>query len=118
LGLGHDFGRTLAKSIQTAESKRVLSSLLGILGLIWTGTGLAAAMATAWDAAWSTSGGVLRERTLGTVWLIGGMVFLGVTVAISAALHDINVLIELGTIGGIISNALFLFWTALLLPER
>lgn len=118
LGLGHEFGHTLAKSIQTAESKRVLSSVLGILGLIWTGTGLAAAMATAWDAAWSTSGGVLRGRTLGTVWLIGGMAFLGVMVAISAALHDVNVLIELGTIGGIVSNALFLFWTALLLPER
>ena len=61
-------------------------------------------MATAWDAAWSTSGGVLRGRTLGTVWLVGGMAFLAVMVAISAALHDANVLIELGTIGGIISQ--------------
>jgi uncharacterized BrkB/YihY/UPF0761 family membrane protein len=118
LGAGHEFGRTLAHSIQTAESKRVLSSLLGILGLIWTGTGLAAAMATTWDAAWSTSGGVLRGRTLGSLWLVGGLAFVAVIVAISAALTDANVLIELGTIGGIIANALFLFWTALLLPER
>ena len=118
LGLGREFGRTIAHSVQTAEGKRVLSSVLGIVGLIWTGTGLAAAMATAWDAAWSTSGGVFRGRTLGTVWLVGGMAFLAVMVAISAALNDVNVLIELGTIGGVIANATFLFWTALLLPER
>src|SRR5690349_13756209 len=68
LGLGHQFGRTLARSVQTAEGRRVLSSVLGILGLIWTGTGLSAAIATTWDAAWSTSGGVIRGRTLGAVW--------------------------------------------------
>jgi membrane protein len=118
LGLGREFGHTLAHSIQTAENKRVLSSLLGILGLVWTGTGLSAAIAAAWDEAWSTSGGALRGRTLGSVWLIGGMVFLGVMVALSAALNDANVLIELGTIGGVIANSLFLFWSALLLPER
>jgi uncharacterized BrkB/YihY/UPF0761 family membrane protein len=118
LGLGHEFGRTLARSIQTAESRRVLSSLLGILGLIWTGTGLAAAMATTWDAAWSTTGGALRGRTVGAVWLVGGMVFLTATVGISAALHEADIVIELGTIGGMLSNALFLFWTALLLPRR
>ena len=118
LGLGHQFGRTLAHSVQTAESKRVLSSLLGILGLIWTGTGLAAAIATSWDAAWSTAGGAIRGRTLGAVWLAGGMVFLAVMVAISAALNDANILIELGTIGGVLANSAFLFWSALLLPER
>jgi membrane protein len=118
LGLGHQFGHTLAHSVQTAEGKRVLSSLLGILGLIWTGTGLSAAIATSWDAAWSTAGGALRGRTLGAVWLVGGMVFLAVVVGISAVLNDANILIELGTIGGIIANSLFLFWSALLLPER
>ena len=118
LGLGHQFGRTLARSIQTAEHRRVLSSLLGILGLLWTGTGLAAAMATAWDAAWSTSGGTLRGRTVGILWLVGGLAFLAVTVAISAALHEADVLIELGTVGGVITNSIFLFWTALLLPGR
>jgi uncharacterized BrkB/YihY/UPF0761 family membrane protein len=118
LGLGTEFGHTIAKSVQTAESRQVLSSVLGILGLVWTGTGLAAAMATTWDAAWSTSGGALRGRTLGTVWLVGGMAFLAVMVALSAALHAADILIELGTVGGVIANSLFLFWTALLLPRR
>jgi membrane protein len=118
LGLGREFGHTLAHSVQTAESKRALSSLLGILGLIWTGTGLASAIAAAWDEAWDSRGGALRGRTLGSVWLIGGLAILAALVAISAALNQADVLIELGTIGGVLANGVFLFWSALLLPER
>jgi membrane protein len=118
LGLGRQFGHTLAHSIQTAEQRRVLSSVLGIVGVVWTGTGLAAAMAAAWDSAWSTTGGMLRGRTLGTVWLVGGMAFLAMMVALGTLLHAAGVLIELGVIGGVVSNGVFLFWTALLVPQR
>ncbi|MGZ6997248.1 MAG: YihY/virulence factor BrkB family protein [Acidimicrobiia bacterium] len=118
VGLGKEFGRTLGHSVQTAEGRKVLSSLVGIAGLIWTGTGLAGAMGSAWDAAWDRRGGSLRSRTLGVPWLLGGLAFLAATVLTSALLHDADILIELGTIGGCLADGLFLFWTALLLPER
>jgi len=118
LGLGQEFGHTIARSIQTAEHQQLTSSLVGLAGLVWAGTGLSAAMAAAWDAAWDTPGGVIRGRAAGVVWIFGGLIFLAATIASSALLHSVSITIELGVIGGVIANALFLFWTALLLPER
>jgi membrane protein len=118
LGLGDEFGRALARTIRTAEGRQLTSSLLGVAGLIWAGTGLSAAMAAAWDAAWDTPGGVVRGRAAGVAWIFGGLAFLAATVGTSTFLHSVSVRIELGVIGGVIASALFLFWTALLLPER
>ncbi len=118
LGLGSDVGHTLATSVQSAESQQVTSSLIGIVGLIWTGAGLGAAMSAAWDTAWSIDGGALRSRALGTVWLVGGLAFLAATVGLSVLLHRADVLVELGMVGGVLASSLFLFWTALLLPRR
>ena len=118
LGLGREFGRTLAESIRTAEDQQVLSSLVGIAGLVWTGTGLSAAMSAAWDSAWSTPGGALRGRALGVIWLLGGLLFLGATVGTTVLLQRADVFIQLGAIGGVVASSLFLFWTALLLPVR
>lgn len=118
LGLGREFGRTLADSIQTAEKRQVSSSLIGLAGLVWTGTGLSAAMGAAWDSAWATPGGALRGRALGVVWLLGGLAFLGATVGTTVLLQRADVLIQLGIVGGVFASSLFLFWTALLLPVR
>ena len=118
LGLGQEFGRTISRSVQTAEGVRLTSSILGIVGLIWTGTGLSTAMSAAWDTAWDTPGGSLRGRAFGAVWLVGGLAFLAATVGLGVLLHRANVLLELGVLGGVLSSALFLFWTALLLPTR
>ncbi len=118
LGLGQDVGHTIGHSVQTAEGARLTSSIVGIVGLLWTGTGLSAAMSAAWDSAWDTPGGSLRGRALGAIWLVGGLAFLAATVGLGVLLHQANVLLELGVLGGVLSSALFLFWTALLLPSR
>ncbi len=118
LGMGQDFGRTIGRSVQTAEGARLTSSIVGIVGLIWTGTGLSTAMSAAWDTAWDTQGGSLRGRAFGAVWLIGGLAFLAATVGLGVLLHRADVLLELGVLGGVLASALFLFWTALLLPTR
>lgn len=118
LGMGRAFGNTLHDAVQAANDARLASSIVGIVGLLWTGTGLAAAMAAAWDTAWDTPGGALRGRALGFAWLAGGLAFLGVTVFTSVLFHRLQILLELGVIGGVLAGALFLFWTALLLPSR
>jgi uncharacterized BrkB/YihY/UPF0761 family membrane protein len=117
-GLGTAFGNTLHDAVQAANDARLASSILGIVGLLWTGTGLAAAMSAAWDSAWDAPGGSLRGRALGFAWLIGGLAFLGASVLTSVLFHRLQVLLEFGIIGGVIASALFLFWTALLLPSR
>jgi membrane protein len=118
LGLGSEFSDTLSTSIQAAEDSQVASGIIGIVGLIWTGTGLASAFAAAWDAAWEEPGGSLRGRGFGVLWLIGGLAFLAATVATSVLFHRFEVLLEFGVIGGIIANTGFLLWTAFLLPTR
>ena len=118
LGMGSDIGRSLSHNVQSAESQQLATSLIGIVGLIWTGAGLGSAMSAAWDTAWSIGGGALRSRAIGTLWLLGGLVFLALTVGLSVLLHRADVLIELGAVGGVIASSLFLFWTALLLPGR
>ncbi len=118
LGLGRDFGNTLTQSLTTAREGRVASSVVGVLGLIWTGTGLSASVNAAWDAAWSIRGGAFRGRALGAVWLVGGLIFLAITAATTVLLQRANIRIELGVIGGVLANSLFCFWTALTLPAR
>ncbi len=118
LGLGGQFSDTLAASIQAAEDSQIASGLIGIVGLIWAGTGLAGALAAAWDSAWDRPGGSLRGRGLGVLWLIGGLAFLAATVATSVFFHRVEVLLEFGVVGGIVANTGFLLWTAWLLPTR
>lgn len=118
LGLGSDLGKSLTHVVQSAQKRRVESSIVGLVGLIWTGTGLTLSVNAAWDEAWSIRGGAWRGRTAGAIWLLGGLAFLAVIVGTAVLLRQAGILLQLGIVGGVAADALFFYWTAIVLPAR
>lgn len=118
LGLGDDLNQTLVHTVLSAQRRRVESSIVGILGLVWTGTGLTASVNAAWDDAWGIKGGAWRGRAVGVVWLLGGLVFVAMVVGTGILLRRADILLEFGILGGIAANSMFFYWTAIVLPAR
>lgn len=118
LGLGDDLNQTLVHTVLSAQRRRVESSIVGIVGLVWTGTGLTASVNAAWDDAWGIKGGAWRGRAVGVVWLLGGLVFVAMVVGTGILLRRADILLEFGILGGIAANSMFFYWTAIVLPAR
>ncbi|MEP6623519.1 MAG: YhjD/YihY/BrkB family envelope integrity protein [Acidimicrobiia bacterium] len=118
LGLGDGLGTTLTHVVQSAQRRRVESSIVGLLGLVWTGTGLTLSVNAAWDEAWSIRGGAWRGRAAGAVWLVGGLAFLAIIVGTAVLLRQAGILLQFGIVGEIAADALFFYWTAIVLPAR
>lgn len=72
LGLSGEAARTVTRAVERAQTSRAATTVVGLLGLVWTGTGLAASISYAWNAAWSIPGGGMRGRARGVLWLLAG----------------------------------------------
>lgn len=118
LGLSGDAATTITDSVQTAQKSKVASSIIGIVGLVWTGTGLAASITDAWNQMWEIPGGTLRGRLVGLGWLTGGGALLVAGLAAGALVDEPGALPALGLIGGIAVDIVLFLWTAWILPSR
>jgi membrane protein len=118
LGLSGSAANTITDAVRTAQDTKVASSLIGIVGLLWAGTGLAASLTAAWNQTWHIPGGGVRGRMLGFVWLLGGLVLFAVALFLLALVGDDGALPEIGVIAGIVVNTIGFLWTACVLPTR
>jgi len=118
LGLSGSAAKTITDAVQTAQRTKVASSIIGIVGLLWTGTGLAASLTAAWNQTWRIPGGGLPGRLLGSAWLLGGLVLFGLMLAMLALVGSSGALPELGVVGGLLVDILLFLWTAWILPTR
>lgn len=105
--------------IANAEDSRRAASLLGVLGLLWSGLGLVAALQHAYNSVWQVTGRGIKDKAVGLLWLIGaGLLFLasfGLTALVQVLpgfLAPIQVLLAV-----LLSTGLFL-WAAKILPNR
>jgi membrane protein len=118
LGLSGSAAKTITDAVATAQRTKVASSIIGIVGLLWTGTGLAASLTAAWNQTWHIPGGGVRGRALGFVWLIGGLVLFALALFLLSLVGDSGALPEIGVIAGIVVNTFGFLWTAWILPTR
>lgn len=85
IGLTGDAARLLRETFATAEESGRAASVVGLLGLLWTGLGLVAAFQFAFDAVWQISGRGIKDKLFGLVWLAGaGLIFVTSFVATTA----------------------------------
>jgi membrane protein len=117
LGLSGTAADTITQAVETAQDTKVASSIIGVIGLLWTGTGLAASLTAAWNQTWRIPGGGVRGRVFGFVWLGGGLALFGVAVFF-LALVGLDAVPQLALVGGLLIDALLLLWTAWILPTR
>ncbi len=118
LGLSGHAASTITDAVKTAQNTKVASSLIGIVGLLWAGTGLAASLTATWNQTWRIPGGGVRGRLLGFVWLLGGLVLFAIALFLLALVGGNGALPEVGVGAGVVVDTLGFLWTAWVLPTR
>lgn len=119
LGLTGDAARIVDDAVDAARDSRRLTTVLGVVGILWLGTSFALTIATAYNAAWGVAARGVRERGVALLWLLGAAVLLtaaGWATALWSVLPGaLAPLVVIVTLGG--NTALWL-WTAWILPNR
>ncbi|HUF85650.1 MAG TPA: YihY/virulence factor BrkB family protein [Acidimicrobiia bacterium] len=119
LGLTGRAADTITDAVGTAERSRRLASVVGIVGLLWTGLGLAGAVAYAYNTVWQVQARGLKDRLVGLTWLAGMGVLLAATFAASSAIQWIGAGISVLVVAvGIALNTALFLWTSWVLPHR
>ena len=114
-----DAAHLVTDAIDSAEQNRASSSIIGVIGLLWTGLGLVAALQYVYDSVWQITGRGIKDKLVGLAWLAGAALLFAGTVAVTSLVNalpgwvaPVNVAVGLA-----MSFALFL-WTMKVLPRR
>jgi membrane protein len=107
------------EAIETAEESRKAASIVGVLGLLWSGLGLVAALQYAYDSVWQVTGRGIRDKGVGLLWLAGTAVLFVASFALTAAVQFLpGVLAPLELLlGAPLGFGMFL-WATKILPNR
>lgn len=77
LGLQGRAAEMVTDAIATAEGTKRTATIIGLVGLMWSGLGVVGTLQAACNAAWQTSGRGLIDRAVAVGWLVGaGCLFL------------------------------------------
>ena len=119
LGLTGDAAKIVTDSVGAAQRSRSLTTVVGVVGIIWLGSSFALVVANAFDAAWHVPGRGWRDRVRGLGWLLGAGV-LGVTALGATSLWRLlpGLFAPLVLVTSLAGNAALWMWTSWLLPNR
>jgi membrane protein len=77
-GLAGKARQTFTDALAVAQRSRQAASVVGLVGLLWSGLGVVGAMEFALDSVWAVSGRGLKDRLWGLAWLAGaGVILIG-----------------------------------------
>jgi membrane protein len=118
LGLKGESAKMLTDAVASAERSRKAASIVGFVGLLWSGLGLVGALQHAYNGVWQVNERGIRDKIFGLFWLGGAAVlFVGGAAATTALrwlpgfLAPVGVLITFA-----VSLGLWL-WTLRVLPN-
>jgi membrane protein len=87
LGLSGDAAETMGDAVAKAADSARAASIVGLLGLLWSGLNVVAAVEEGIRAPWQEKGAGMKAKFVGVGWLFGaGAIFLG-SVALGAILN-------------------------------
>jgi membrane protein len=111
LGLEGEAARQMLEAIDTAEGSRRAASVIGILGLAWSGLGVVGALENAFNATWQVTGRGVTAKLVEVVWLVGaGLLFLG-SVALAPLLNWLPGPAIVGTVlVGVVIDTILFVW--------
>ena len=85
LSLTGEAAKLVRDTLSTASSSKRSASIVGLLGLLWSGLGLVNTLETAFGAVWQAEGRGLKDRLWAFLWLGGAVLLLVASVAATAA---------------------------------
>lgn len=119
LGLQGDAANSITTAIDTARESRRAASLIGIVGLLWSGLGLIAAFQYAINAAWQATSRGWKDKLKGLMWLGGATLLFLTSFATSAVIRWLpTFLAPLTTLAGVSVNFALWLWTFKVLSTR
>ena len=102
----------LSEAIQTAEESKRAASIVGALGLLWTGLGVVAAVQRAIDAVWQTKSQGIKDKLRAVLWLLGSVVIFLTSFAITSVLNFLpGFLAPVSLVLGLVVNVGLFLWT-------
>lgn len=117
LGLTGEAAKFVSDLIAQTERSRQVTSVIGLLGLLWTGLGLVAAVQYALNTVWQVKGNGWKDKPLGLLWLAGAAALFIVSFAVvGIARHP--ALAPLGILGGFAIDVGLWLWTMKVLTNR
>ena len=119
LGVSGAAAKTVTDAVDRAQQTREIASIVGLIGLLWTGSGFALSIAAAYDVAWSVPHRAARERLVGLGWLAGAGVVVAVSVYVTTWIEKLPVaVVPLVFVAGAAVNTVLWLWTSWALPNR
>jgi membrane protein len=118
LGLKGESAKMLTDTVAAAERSRKAASLVGFLGLLWSGLGLVGALQFAFNGVWQVNERGLKDKVLGLFWLGGAAVlFVGGAAATTALLWLPGFLAPVGVLVTFAVSLGLWLWTLRVLPN-
>jgi membrane protein len=119
LGVTGTAAKTITDAVDRARQTREVASIVGLVGLIWTGSGFALAIANAYDVAWRVPHRATKERLLGLGWLLGFGVIIAISVYVTTFIERLPIAVApLVFLAGATINTVLWLWTSWVLPNR
>jgi membrane protein len=119
LGLTGDAARIVTRSVHSAQQSRQLTTVVGVVGLIWLGTSWAMSIANAYNAAWRAPGRGLPDRLRDLGWLLGTTLILAVSGGATALWSLLPTsFAPLVVVVSLAVNTTLWLWTSWFLPNR
>jgi membrane protein len=112
MGLEGRAARAVTEAIDTAESSRQAATVVGLVGLVWSGLGVVGAMEGALNTVWQVSGRGLLAKLRQFVWLVGAaLLFIGSAGlgALLGVLPGPGIVSSL--LGGLVLDTALFLWT-------
>jgi len=119
LGLSGDAAKAVQDTMSVARDSRRTASIVGVVGLLWSGLGLVAALQYAINTSWQVTGHGWRDKLKGLAWLGGASVLFIGTVGVSAVLNFLpGWAWALPIVVGLALNLALWLWTMKTLSNR
>lgn len=115
LSLSGSAAKTVESAITRASESRKAASVVGLLGLAWSGSGVAVALQQGVRAPWQERSEGIRDRLLGLAWLVVAGIGFAVAIAMSSVLNFLpdaapHVVLDLAAVAVGVTIEVGLFW--------
>jgi len=119
LGLSGQTAQMLRDTIAAAQRSRQAASVLGLLGLLYSGLGLVGALQYSYNAVWQVNERGLKDKAIGIAWLVGAAVLFVGGAALTTVLRWLpGFLAPVGLIASFVVSLGLWLWTSRILPNR
>lgn len=115
LGLTGNAAQTMQDAIEKASDSRQAASIVGLVGLAWSGSGVAVALQQGVRAPWQETSNGIKDRLLGLAWLVAAGIGFAAVIALGGVLNFLPdqvpvVLVTLAAIAIGLAAEIGLFW--------